>query len=129
MLHPIFNLLATQPQLLGHHAQAYGELLGTELSSQAAFWSRRALLSALAVCFLAVSLVLGGVALMLWSALVPEPRAALWVLLAVPATPAAAALLCYGLARHRSAADAQAFAELRRQVQADMALLRELSAG
>ena len=128
MLHPIFHLVATQPQLLGQHAQAYGELLGTELSTQAAFWGRRAILSALAVCFLSVSLVLAGVALMLWTTLVPEPRAALWVLLTVPAAPAATALLCYGLARHRSAADAQAFAELRRQMQADMALLRELNA-
>ena len=128
MLHPIFHLVATQPQLLGQHAQAYGELLGTELSSQAGFWGRRAILAALAVCFLSVSLVLAGVALMLWSALVPEPRAALWVLLAVPAVPALAALVCYGMARHRSATDAQAFAELRRQVQADIALLRELNA-
>ena len=83
----------------------------------------------LAICFLCVSLALAGVALMLWSALVPEPRAALWVLWAVPAAPALAALACYGLARHRGAADAQAFAELRRQVQADMVLLRELNAG
>ncbi|MBC7617611.1 MAG: hypothetical protein H7293_01225 [Candidatus Saccharibacteria bacterium] len=128
MLHPIFNLIATQPQLLGQHAQAYGELLGAELSSQAAFWSRRAILGALAVCLMVVSLALAGVALMLWSAIVPEPRTALWVLLAVPATPAIAALLCFGLARHRSAQDTQAFAELRQQMQADMALLREINA-
>lgn len=125
MLHPIFHLVATQPQLLGHHAQAYGELVSTELSTQAGVWTRRALFSALALCLLGVSVVLAGVAIMLWASLVPEPRAA-WVLVVVPSVPAVAAIACYLLARHRSAADAQAFAELRRQMQADLALLREL---
>ena len=127
MLHPNFHLVATQPQLLGQHAQAYGELVSTELSAQASVWSRRALLTALALCLLVVTAVLAGVAIMLWATLNPEPRAA-WVLLAVPSATGLAALVCYALARQRSAADAQAFAELRRQMQADMDLLRELGA-
>ena len=125
MLHPIFHLVATQPQLLGQHAQAYGELVGTELSAQARVWSRRALLIALALCLLGVTLVLAGVATMMWATSVPELRS-VWVLLAVPSVPGLAALACYLLARQSSAADAQAFAELRRQMQADLALLREL---
>jgi hypothetical protein len=125
MLHPIFHLVATQPQLLGQHAQAYGELVGTELSAQANVWSRRALLMALTLCLLGVTAVLAGVATMMWATSVPEPRAA-WVLLAVPSVPGVAALACFWLARQRTAADAQAFAELRRQLQADLALLREL---
>lgn len=125
MLHPLFHLVATQPQLLGQHAQAYGELVGTELSAQASVWGRRALLTALALCLLGVTVVLAGVALMLWATLVPEPRAA-WVLLVVPSVPGVGAIACYLLARQRSAADAEAFAELRRQMQADLALLREL---
>lgn len=125
MLHPIFHLVATQPQLLGQHAQAYGELVGAELSAQASVWSRRALLIALTLCLLGVTVVLAGVALMLWATLVPEPRSA-WVLLVVPSVPAVGAIVCYLLARQRSAADADAFAELRRQMQADLALLREL---
>lgn len=125
MLHPIFHLVATQPELLGQHAQAYGELVSAELSAQAGVWSRRALLAAVALCLLCVFLVLVGVALMLWATLVPEPRLA-WVLVAVPSVPGVGALVCYLLARRRDAADAQSFAELRSQMQADLALLREL---
>lgn len=125
MLHPIFRLVATQPQLLGQHAQAYGELVGTEISAQAGVWSRRVLLIALTLCLLGVTMVLAGVALMLWATSVPEPRSA-WVLLVVPCVPAVGAIACYLLARQRGAADADAFAELRRQMQADLALLREL---
>lgn len=125
MLHPIFHLVATQPQLLGQHAQAYGELVSSELSTQATVWTRRAVFSALALCLFSVCVVLAGVALMLWATLVPEPRSA-WVLLAVPSVPGVAAIACYLLARKRSATDEQAFAELRRQMQADLALLREL---
>lgn len=125
MLHPIFHLVATQPQLLGQHAQAYGELVSTELSNQASVWTRRALLSTLALCFLVVCAVLAGVAIMMWAALVTDPRTA-WVLILVPSAPGIAAIACYLAARHRSATDAQAFAELRRQMQADLALLREL---
>lgn len=125
MLHPIFHLVATQPQLLGQHAHAYGELVSTELSTQAGVWTRRALLTALALCLLVVCAVLAGVAIMLWAALATDPRTA-WVLILVPSAPGIAAIVCYLVARHRSATDAQAFAELRRQLQADMALLREL---
>jgi hypothetical protein len=125
MLHPIFHLVATQPELLGQHAQAYGELVGSELSTQASVWGRRALLMALALCLLGVTVVLAGIAIMLWATAMPEPRSA-WVLLAVPGVPAVATAVCYVLARWRNANDALAFAELRRQIQADLALLREV---
>lgn len=129
MLHPLFHLIATQPQLLGDHAQAYGELIGTELATQAAALKRRTLLGALALCLLGVATVLAGVALMLWVTLVPAPpQTTLWVLALVPGIPALLALVCGLLARARSNATDPAFAELRRQVQADMALLRGLGA-
>lgn len=129
MLHPLFHLIATQPQLLGDHAQAYGELIGTELATQAAALKRRTLLGALALCLLGVATVLAGVALMLWVTLVPAPpQATLWVLALVPGIPALLALVCGLLARAPSNATDPAFAELRRQVQADMALLRGLGA-
>ena len=125
MLHPIFHLVATQPQLLGQHAQAYGELVKSELSAQASIWTQRALLMAIALCLLGVTVVLVGVAIMLWAVLVFEPRSA-WVLLAVPSVPGLGAMACYLLGRRRGSADAEAFAELRRQMQADLALLSEL---
>nr|WP_315849707.1 hypothetical protein [uncultured Rhodoferax sp.] len=127
MLHPLFHLIASQPQLLGDHAQAYGELISTELAAQATALKRRALFGAMALCFLGVAIVLAGVALMLWATLVPAPvQATVWVLVLVPAAPTALALACYLRARTGGATDDPAFAELRRQVQADMALLRGL---
>ena len=125
MLHPLFHLIATQPQLLGDHAQAYGELISAELATQAAALKRRTLYGALALCFLGVGIVLAGVALMLWATLVQAPaQTTVWVLVLVPAVPMVLALACYLMTRTRGTADDIAFAELRRQVQADMALLR-----
>ncbi len=127
MLHPLFHLIATQPQLLGDHAQAYGELISTELATQATALKRRTLYGALALCFMGVAIVLAGVALMLWATLVTAPaQTTAWVLILVPAIPTVLGLVCYRLARTQGAADDPAFAELRRQVQADMALLRGL---
>lgn len=128
MLHPLFHLIATQPQLLGDHAQAYGELVGSELATQAAVLKRRALLSALALCALSVAVGLAGVALMLWATLSPAPQHAAWVLVLVPAVPAVLALVCLQMARHPGTAEDAAFAELRRQLQADMDLLRGMGA-
>lgn len=125
MLHPIFHLVATQPQLLGQHAQAYGELVSTELSTQAHAWSRRAVLAALALCLAIVTAVLAGVATMLWATLLSDPRLA-WVFIVVPSVPGVAALVCYLMARQNSAGNAPAFAELRSQIKADLALLRAL---
>ena len=128
MLHPLFHLIATQPQLLGDHAQAYGELVGSELATQAAALKRRALLGALALCAISVAAGLAGVALMLWATLSPTPQHAAWVLMLVPAVPAALALVCLQMARHSGTAEDVAFAELRRQLQADMDLLRGMGA-
>ncbi|BDT72412.1 hypothetical protein os4_19510 [Comamonadaceae bacterium OS-4] len=125
MLHPIFHLIATQPQLLGNHAQAYSELIGTELAVQSAAWIRRALLGAATVCLLGVAVVLAGVALMLWvTPMNALPSATLWVLALVPAVPAVMAAVC-GVILFNVRTE-PAFAELRRQAQADIALLRSL---
>lgn len=124
MLHPFFHLIANQPQLLADHALAYGELISTELGLQATALKRRTLFGVLALCLLAVAIVLAGVAVMLWATVVPTPaNQAAWVLVLVPAVPAVLALVCYQLSQTRSDNDL-AFAELRRQVQADIALLR-----
>ncbi|MDZ7919172.1 hypothetical protein [Rhodoferax sp.] len=128
MLHPLFHLIATQPQLLGDHAQAYGELLGSELTSQATQLKRRTLLGALGLCLMGVALVLAGVALMLWVTLAPAPTpGTLWVLVLVPGIPALMSVLCGWLLRAPGSFAEPAFGELRRQVQADVALLRSLS--
>jgi hypothetical protein len=124
-MHPLLHLIATKPQLLADHAQAYGELLATEAVSLSTAWKRRAMLMAIALCSLGVACVLAGVALML-SALMPAAAPqALVVLIMVPLLPLA---LCVGcLLAVRSQRDGPTLENVRRQFKADVAMLREAS--
>ncbi|MBC7918347.1 MAG: phage holin family protein [Rhodoferax sp.] len=128
MLHPLFHLMARQPQLLGSHAAAYGELISTELATQALALKHRALWGALAVCFFGVAAVLAGVSTLLWAMLVPALQPVPWIVILVPLVPFVLAVVCGLLARKPGTAQDAAFAELRRQVQADMELLRGMGA-
>lgn len=125
MLRPLLHLFATQPQLLGEHAQAYAELVTGEALKFAARWKRQALLRGLAFVALVVSVLLAGMALLLWASLPAEPRMP-WVLIAVPLPPLVAALACWLGARERDETE-RPFANVRRQFEADQALWREVS--
>lgn len=124
MLHPLLHMIAVQPQLMADHAEAYSELVAAELRSASSDWTRRTLLTAVALCSVGVAAVLGGTALMLWALLAPTQEHAQWVLLAVPAVPLAVAVVCWMMARPEGTA--RAFSKLREQVTADMTMLREL---
>ena len=126
MLHPLIRLIATQPELLGSHVHAYGELIGTELATQAQAIKRRTILGALALCFMGVAAVLAGVSTLLWSILIPAMQPVPWAVILVPLTPAVLALICGVMARSGGSAQDAAFAELRRQLQADLTLLRTM---
>lgn len=126
MMHPLLHLIASQPNLLADHAEAYADLLGEELGMASAQWKRRALLSAVSLCCLGVGAVLAGVALMFWAVTPPENLHAPWALLIAPLVPLAAAGLCFVNAR--SAPPQGAFDNIRRQLREDVAMLREASA-
>lgn len=126
MMYRLLQLFATQPQLLADHAEGYAELLVTEIGHVSAAWKRRAVLNALALCCLGVAAVLAGVALMLWAVLPVAHLQALWVLIATPLLPIAAAVGCLVAARVKG--DDSPFANVRQQMKADMAMLREMSA-
>ncbi len=126
MIHPLFHLIATRPQLLVDHAEAYGELAGEELAKLTARWRRRIALTAVALCCVGVAATLGGVALMLWAV---TPSANLqfpWALLAVPSLPAAMALICLLVARGGDSPTG--IDALREQLSADIAMLRSVTA-
>jgi uncharacterized membrane protein YqjE len=125
MIHPLLRLLATQPHLVADHAHAYGSLLGEEIGKTTAAWKTRAILLGIAAFLIAIAAVLGGVALMLWAVIEPSSIQAPWALVAAPALPALVAAVCWAVAR-RSPEDP--FKELKLQLAADMALLREVSA-
>jgi len=122
----LLNLMATRPQLLAEHADAYAALLASEIGRWSALWQRRALMRALAWCGAVVATLLAGIALMLWSALPAVPVQAAWVLLGVPLVPLLAALGC--LVATPRPAQRSAFETIRQQVDADLALLRQASA-
>lgn len=126
LMHPLLRLVASQPQLLVDHAEAYAELVTVEISAASAGWTRRVALNAAGLCGLGVAAVLAGVACMLWAALPASGMQAPWALIVVPLLPLAVALGCLGLARSRG--HGPAFDALRRQVQADLAMLREAGA-
>ena len=123
MMHPLFHLIATRPQLLADHAEAYAALVAAEAPRIAAAWKRTALLNVLALCSLALGLALTGVALMLWAAMPEAAMRAPWVLLAVPLLPLAAAL-ALGVAAQRGS-EHEALDHLRQQVMADIVMLRD----
>ncbi len=126
MIHPLLRLIATEPQVLGDHVEAYAELVGDEVRKTGSAWGLRLGLYAAALCLLGVSLVLAGVALMLWAALPPSSFQAPWMLIAVPAAAFVAAAACALLARRNPVENA--FDNIRKQLSADIAMLREVSA-
>jgi cytochrome bd-type quinol oxidase subunit 2 len=124
-MHPLLTLLATRPQLLLGHAQAYAALLHEDFGLASASWRRRVLLHALALCSLGVTAVLAGGALMLW-AVTPTPQIhSLWILYVTPVVPLMCALVCVVLAHRQSQEDF--FANLNLQIDADVAMLRAAS--
>lgn len=125
MIHPLFLLIATRPQLLADHAEAYAELVAAEVTQVSATWKRRSLLYALALICLAVGAVLAGVALMLWAVTPAASMHAPWALIVAPAVPVVLALWC--LLAVRSQAQASAFDNIRQQMKADLNMLREAS--
>jgi len=124
-MHPLLHLIATRPQLLAHHAEAYAELVASEIGKVSAAWKRRAMLKAMALCCLGVAAVLAGVALMLWAVIPAAQVQAPWTLIVAPLFPVAVAVWCLLMARWQG--DIGSFDNLRRQVQADMSMLREVS--
>ncbi len=126
MLPPFLHLIASQPQLVVDHAEAYAELLGHEVAQASTRMKRRMVLGAVALCSLAVAAVLGGVALML-AAVVPDTAAqpARWLLWATPLLPLAVAAGCgWALSAGK---ESRPFSDIRSQLKADMAMLREAS--
>src|SRR3990167_4589409 len=128
MIHPVFRLAASQPQLLAEHAAAYAGLLGEELAMGSARLKRR----------LALQLaggarppggagargggVLLGVALLLWASLPGAGARAPWLFVLTPVLPAVLGLWALWLAQDRETVEW--FASLRRQLAEDAALLR-----
>jgi hypothetical protein len=125
MIHPLLRLVATQPQLLADHAEAYAGLVGEEIGKTASAWKLRALLGALALVLLCVALVLAGVALMFWAVTPDAKILAPWALIAAPGIPALIGVVCLFISGRPPE---PGFVDLKQQLAADLAMIREVSA-
>jgi cytochrome bd-type quinol oxidase subunit 2 len=126
MIHPLLRLAATEPHLLGAHVEAYAALVGEEVSKASTSWMTRIGLYVVALCMVGVGLVLVGVALLFCAAVPPSSYPAAWAMIVIPVAPFVIAGGC--ILGARSMTIDKAFDGLRKQLNADMAMLREVSA-
>jgi len=122
MLHPIFSVLVNRPELVIDHVAAYAALVQEETSSVSGEVAKRAIAWAAVVVGALVFLVLAGVAAMLG---VMHERFH-WILVVAPGIPLLLSVVAWTIARQRL--PAQAFAELKAQLDADAHTLRTLGA-
>lgn len=126
MIHPLLRLAATEPHLLGDHVEAYAALVGEELGRASTSWLTRIGLYIVALAMVGVGLVLFGVALLLVATIPASEYPATWALVVVPIAPFVIAGVCILFARGKPIASA--FDKIKAQLNADMSMLREVSA-
>ena len=126
MIHPLLHLVATKPQLIGDHVGAYADLVGAEVEKTSKLWMSRVLFGAIALFLLSAFIVFTGVALMLWALVPLDNMNAPWLLLVVPLVPLLAGVLC--AMKAASKPERGAFDTVKEQINADLAMLREVGA-
>jgi hypothetical protein len=126
MIHPLLRLAATEPHLLGDHVEAYAALVGEEVGKVSTSLITRAALYAGAAIMALVGLVLIGVALLFVAAVPSIDYPAPWAMFVVPLAPFVIAAACIAFARSKPTD--KPFDTIKKQLNADMAMLREVSA-
>ena len=120
LVHPIFSVLISRPELVMDHVAGYAALVQEEASSVGSEVTKRVIAWAVVALSLLVFLVLAGVAIML-GALHGEFH---WTLVVVPGAVLVLGVVAFSIARQRL--PARAFAELKSQLDADAQALRNL---
>ena len=126
MIHPLFRLIVSDPQLIVDHVEAYSELFAEEVGAATAQWKKRAVMHALSVLCAFVTLLFAGVAVMLWAVVPVERMNSPWALVGVPVIPLVLAVWSYFAARAPQTGDG--FNVIREQLAADAAMLRSVTA-
>ena len=121
MVHPIFSVLITRPELVMDHVAGYASLVQEEASTVGLEVAKRVIAWAVAALSLLVFLLLAGVAVMLGA--VHEFH---WALVLAPGVALLVAVLAWNVARQRL--PSKAFTELKAQLDADAQALRTLGA-
>ena len=122
MLHPIFSVLISKPELVMEHVAGYATLVRDEASTAGVQVAKRAIAWGVTLVSLLLFLVLAGVAVMLGAV---NDRFH-WALLVVPGIALATAVAAFMVAR-KPLPD-KAFGELKAQLDADAELLRSIGA-
>jgi len=122
MVHPIFSVLITKPELVMEHVAGYASLMREEASSVGVEVAKRAVAWAVTLFCVLVFLILAGVAVMLAS--IQDQFH--WSFVVVPAIPLAIAVAGFTVARKRL--PEKAFTELKAQLDADAQALRAIGA-
>lgn len=120
---PLLRVLTSEAGTLAAHAEAYADLAADEISAFRRHWLRSALAWIVAAVCALSTLLLGGVALMLWATVPVAIEGRQWLLIAVPAVPGVSTLVAVWYARR--VPDLPAFAELRQQMRQDLSMLQE----
>jgi hypothetical protein len=122
IIHPIFSVLISRPELVMDHVAGYAALVQEEASTVGIEVAKRAVAWGVAVIGLLVFLILAGVAVMLGA----MQGGFHWVLVIVPGIALAVSVIAWTIARQRL--PSKAFTELRAQLDADAQALRTVGA-
>lgn len=122
MVHPIFSVLITKPELVMDHVSGYAALMRDEASSIGMEVAKRAIAWGVTLFAFLVFLILAGVAVMLGA--IEEQFH--WAFVLVPAIALAISALAFTVARRRL--PEKAFTELKAQLDADAQALRAIGA-
>jgi uncharacterized membrane protein YqjE len=122
MVHPIFSVLISKPELVMEHVAGYAALVRDEASSAGVQVAKRAIAWGVTLISLLLFLILAGVAVML-GAVTDQFH---WALVVVPGIALAAAVAGFMVAR-KPLPD-KAFGELKAQLDADAQVLRSIGA-
>ena len=122
MLHPIFSVLISRPELVMDHVAGYAALVQEEASTVGTEVAKRAAAWAVAVIGLMIFLILTGVAVML-GAVIGEFH---WALVVVPGIALVVSVVAFSVARQKL--PSKAFRDLRAQLDADAEALRAVGA-
>ena len=123
MIYPLLRLIATRPQLLLDHCEAYADLVVAETTLATSHWTQKAVLTMAAAFSLVVAVTLTGIAVMIWAVTPVITGPITLALTGAPLVPWILALACVIAARTRGPGGNMQV--LRQQLSADMALLRE----
>lgn len=128
MIHPLIRLAASHPELLAEHGEAYVALVGQEVSQWKASLVRRAIAGVVAAVAALLALIFIGVAVMLWGAGADDADLrSVWALIAPPVLMAIVAAVA-GFIAAKGGMKSSVLADVKAQIHADLAMLREVNA-